>query len=127
MRLDLEQKKNTKQSLFEKIRDIETFDTRERKMDHTTTKWVLKLEENKTDFSPVQIFNWLAGVKVYSGDEPHSVVLVTPPIGPGYKYDEYVYSQWLPRMLPDLMQAERATKITIHGLPNWKYPGGKND
>ena len=95
MRMDIEQKKNTGQSLFEKIRNIETFDTRERKMDHTTRKWVLKLEENKTDFSPVQIFNWLAGVKVYSGNEPHSVVLVTPPIGTGYKYDRHVYSTWL--------------------------------
>jgi hypothetical protein len=126
--MDIEQKKNTGQSLFEKIRNIETFDTRDRKMDHTTTKWVLKLEENKTDFSPVQIFNWLAGVKVYSGNDQHSVVLVTPPIGTGYKYDSHVYSTWLPRIFPDLMQAERATKITINGLEGWQYPkGGKND
>lgn len=120
MRIETDQKQTTGQSLFDKIRRIEAGDSRGRKMHATTTKWVQALEDSKTDLNAVQIFNWLAGVEVYAGHEPHSVVLYTPSLGG--KHDKQVFSQWLPRMLPDLMRAERAAKITIDGLFGWQYP-----
>lgn len=115
-----------RKSLMKKVLEIESIDPRRRKIDISVTNWINQMDDDLSEFGGVQVFNWLAGVRI-EHCPGNSLILYTPIIvgsgsGASEKTNQLVFAKWLERMFPYLLRAEKASRIEIYGLRDWRYP-----